>query len=158
VDHPARVREADRLAHAPKEPEHRPQIVLLGPGGRPILGVLSGAALGALDGLSALVSSPEVSDQISGIVLGSSGKGILAGLIVGLVARKMKSSSAGIALGTVVAAVITLPVAYLNATQYGEPSYYWKIMLPGALVGAMVGYSVVRFGRPPAAAPTAAAG
>lgn len=115
---------------------------------RPLLGLAVGSLLGALDGLSALVSSPEVSDQIGGIVVGSSIKGILAGVIVGVIARRMKSPGAGVALGTVVAGIITAPIAWLNATHYGNPSYYWKIMLPGALVGAIVGYVIVRYGKP----------
>ncbi len=119
---------------------------------RPVLGLLAGAVLGALDGLSALVSSPEVRSQIAGIVMGSSGKGILAGLIVGIIARKLHSSRAGVLVGVVVAAVITAPIAYMNAKQYGNASYYWKIMLPGALVGAIVGYTVMRYGRGPKAA------
>lgn len=117
---------------------------------RPLVGLLAGAVLGVLDGLSALVSSPEVADEIGGIVVGSSFKGLLAGIIVGLIARRMKSPGLATVLGTIVAAIITLPIAYMNATHYGDPSYYWKIMLPGALVGAIVGYAVVRYGRPPA--------
>jgi len=52
-----------------------------------------------------------------------------------------------------VAGAITFPIAYLNATHYGQPSYYWKIMLPGALVGAIVGYTVIRYGKPAAVSP-----
>ena len=63
----------------------------------------------------------------------------------------MRSTGAGVALGTAVASLVTLPVAHLNAAHYGEPSYYWKIMLPGALVGAIVGFAVMRYGRPAAA-------
>jgi hypothetical protein len=118
---------------------------------RPLLGLLVGIGLGALDGLSALVSSPEVSDQIAGIVVGSSGKGLLAGLIVGFIARRLQSTGVGTAIGVAVAAVVTLPIAHLNATHYGRPDYYWKIMLPGALVGAIVGYVVMRYGKAPAA-------
>jgi hypothetical protein len=116
---------------------------------RPILGLLTGAALGVLDGLSALLTSPEVSNQIAGIVLGSTMKGLVAGVIVGAVSRKLRSPGIGMAVGTAVAAVITLPIAYMNATQYGRSDYYWKIMLPGALVGAIVGYVVMRHGRAP---------
>jgi hypothetical protein len=118
---------------------------------RPLLGVLVGAALGAFDGLSALVSSPEISAQIGGIVIGSSLKGVLAGIIVGVIARKLRSSRAAILVGIAVAGAITLPIAHMNATQYGRPDYYWKIMLPGALVGAIVGYVVMRYGRAPLA-------
>ncbi len=116
---------------------------------RPLLGLAAGAVLGVLDGLSALVSSPEVSDQIGGIVMGSSFKGLLAGVIIGLIARKLRSPLAGLGIGTLVALAVTAPIAYMNATHYGQPSYYWKIMLPGALVGAIVGYVVTRYGRAP---------
>ena len=114
---------------------------------RPLLGLTLGAVLGALDGLSALVSAPEVASQIGGIVVGSSFKGLLAGVIVGFIARKLNSPAAGVGIGTLVASIITFPIAHLNATHYAQPSYYWKIMLPGALVGAIVGYAVMRYGR-----------
>lgn len=123
---------------------------------RPVLGLMVGAGLGVVDGLSALVSSPEVSGEIGGIVLGSSGKGLLAGLIVGLIARKLASSKWSTLIGVAVAAVITFPIAHMNATHYARPDYYWKIMLPGALVGAIVGYVVMRYGKAPASAPRAA--
>jgi hypothetical protein len=116
---------------------------------RPVLGLLAGAALGVLDGLSALLSAPEVREQIAGIVVGSSMKGLLAGLITGLIARKLSSSRAGMAIGTVVALAVTAPIAHLNAAASGQPSYYYKIMLPGALVGALVGYITMRYGRAP---------
>ena len=119
---------------------------------RPLLGLLVGAALGAVDGLSALVSSPEVGDQIAGIVVGSSMKGVLAGLIVGVIARKLHSTRWAMGIGVVVAGVITLPIAYMNATHYGRPDYYWKIMLPGALVGLIVGYVVMHHGSAPSSA------
>jgi hypothetical protein len=117
---------------------------------RPLFGLVAGILLGALDGLSALVSAPEVREQIAGIVLGSSLKGLLAGLIIGVIARKLKSRTAGLAVGTLVALVLTAPIAYMNASHYGDPSYYWKIMLPGSLVGAIVGYVVMRYGAAPA--------
>jgi hypothetical protein len=118
---------------------------------RPALGLIVGAGLGALDGLSALLSSPEVAGQIGGIVAGSTVKGLLAGVITGAIARRFQAPRAGILVGLLVAAVITFPIAYLNATSAGRPDYYWKIMLPGALVGAIVGFVIVRHGR--AAAP-----
>ena len=116
---------------------------------RPVMGLLVGAGLGVLDGLSALVSSPEVSGEIGGIVIGSAMKGLLAGIIVGVIARKLVSSRWSTLIGVVVAGLITVPVAHMNATHYGRPDYYWKIMLPGALVGAIVGYVVMRYGTAP---------
>jgi hypothetical protein len=119
---------------------------------RPVLGLLVGGVLGIFDGLSALASAPEIREQIAGIVVGSSFKGLIAGLITGLIARKLASSRAGVLVGTAVAIVVTAPIAHLNAQASGQPSYYWKIMLPGALVGAIVGYVTMRYGRPPRAA------
>jgi hypothetical protein len=116
---------------------------------RPLLGMLVGAALGVLDGLSALLSAPEVREQIAGIVIGSSVKGLVAGLITGFIARKLASSRAAVLVGTGVAFVLTAPIAYLNAKASGDASYYYKIMLPGALVGALVGYMTMRYGRAP---------
>ncbi len=62
----------------------------------------------------------------------------------------MKSTGFAIVIGVLVAGMITAPIAYLNATQYGNASFYWKIILPGALVGAIVGYVTMRYGRPAA--------
>jgi hypothetical protein len=115
---------------------------------RPLLGLLAGAGLGLLDGLSALISAPEVADQIAGIVVGSSMKGLFAGLITGLIARKLSSSKHGVLIGLVVSLIVTAPIAHMNASHYGDASYYWKIMLPGALVGALAGFIIVRYGRP----------
>src|SRR5512140_3633624 len=128
----------------PRRPCHQPRSSSML--SRPLMGLVAGALLGVLDGLSALVSSPEVKDQIMGIVMGSSLKGVLAGVIIGLIARKLRSPITGLVIGTLVALVITAPIAYLNATQYGQPSYYWKIMLPGSFVGAIVGFVVTRWG------------
>jgi hypothetical protein len=129
---------------------------------RPVLGMWVGAVLGALDGLSALVSSPEVSGEIAGIVVGSTIKGLLAGLIAGAIGRKLRTTKAGLLVGLAVACAFTLPIAYMNANHYGRADYYWKIMLPGALVGAIVGYVVMRYGRAPradaAAEPSPASG
>lgn len=117
---------------------------------RPLMGLTAGLVLGALDGLTSL-ATPEVRDELAGIVMGSSMKGLLAGIIVGLIARKLRSTRASTLIGVGVAAVITFPIAHLNAQHYGNPAYYWKIMLPGALVGAIVGYVVMRYGKPPSA-------
>jgi hypothetical protein len=114
---------------------------------RPVLGLLVGAALGALDGLTALVSAPEVREQIAGIVVGSSLKGLIAGLVIGAITRRMGSTRLGITVGTAVALALTAPIAHMNAVHSGQPSYYWKIILPGALVGAIVGYVTTRYGR-----------
>jgi hypothetical protein len=120
---------------------------------RPVLGLVVGGLLGVLDGLSALVSAPQVSGEIAGIVIGSSMKGLVAGLIIGVVARKLSNPRVGLAIGTGIALAVTAPIAHMNATFYADPSFYWKIMLPGALVGAIVGFATVTYGRPVKATP-----
>ena len=113
-----------------------------------IVGLGLGAALGVFDGLSALVSAPEVKSQIASIVIGSTMKGIITGLLMGWFAKKVRSVPLGIALGLAVGGTLAFLVARMNG-------YYWQIMLPGSLVGVIVGYATQRYGR--ASAPAARA-
>jgi len=54
-----------------------------------LLGVFLGAVLGVFDGLTALFTpDPAIRAGIVGIIVGSTGKGLAAGLICGLFARK----------------------------------------------------------------------
>ena len=76
-------------------------------------------------------------------------KGLIAGLITGVIARKLATMRSGILIGAATAFAVTAPIAYLNATAARDASYYWKIMLPGALVGAISGYMTMRYGRAP---------
>src|SRR5260370_19434569 len=65
-----------------------------------LLGVLLGAVLGVFDGLTALFTpDPAIRAGIVGIIIGSTGKGLAAGLICGLFARKVKSMAGGNHLG-----------------------------------------------------------
>jgi hypothetical protein len=114
---------------------------------RPLLGALVGTGLGALDGGSAFVSAPELRNELLGIVLGSTMKGLVVGLITGFLVRKTGSFPTGALVGVVAAIVLAAPIAYLNATHYQNQSYYWKIILPGALTGLLTGYAAVRWGR-----------
>jgi hypothetical protein len=117
-----------------------------------ILGLVLGGILGIFDGLSALVSAPEVAPQIMGIVLGSTFKGLVAGVIIGFFARKVSSLPLGIVFGL----AVSLAFAWLVAAQPDPVTgrhYYWEIMLPGGLLGAIVGYATQRYGvRPTPAA------
>ena len=69
---------------------------------KPLLGLILGGILGAFDGLSALISAPNepaVREGIVGIVIGSTVKGLIVGVVTGLVARKFNSMGIGIACG-----------------------------------------------------------
>jgi hypothetical protein len=115
---------------------------------RPLLGLLLGTGLGAVDGSSAFVSAPELRHELLGIVLGSTMKGLVVGLITGFLVRRTGSFPTGAIVGAIVAFVLAAPIAHLNATHYQNQSYYWKIILPGALTGLFTGYATVRWGRP----------
>ena len=110
---------------------------------KPLFGLVLGGILGIFDGLSALVSSPEVSGQIVGIVIGSTFKGLIAGVLIGWFAKKVNSLPAGILFGLVVGAALALPIAIMNSNALHH-NYYWQIMLPGSIVGLIVGYATQR--------------
>jgi hypothetical protein len=110
---------------------------------KPVFGLVLGGILGIFDGLSALVSSPEVSSQIVGIVIGSTFKGLIAGVLIGWFAKKMNSLAAGVIFGLVVGAALALPIAIMNSNALHH-NYYWQIMLPGSIVGLIVGYATQR--------------
>lgn len=116
---------------------------------KPLLGLLLGGALGALDGLTALVSAPEVRPQIMGIIAGSTGKGLLAGLLIGFVARRVNRLTAVVLLGLVISALFALPFA-LGVDPVTGKRYFWEIMIPGSIVGLIVGYATQKYGRPAA--------
>ena len=106
-----------------------------------LVGLLLGAALGAVDGMTAWFT-PAVRAGIIGIVIGSTVKGMIAGIAAGWFARKVQSVTWGIVFGLFVGALLAYGVA---AMQHG---YYFEIMLPGSIVGAIVGWATQRYGRP----------
>jgi hypothetical protein len=106
---------------------------------KPLLGVALGAILGAIDGLTAWFT-PAVRDKIGGIVIGSTFKGIIAGVAIGFFAKKFHSLPLGILFGLAVGAFL----AYLVALMQG--GYYLEIILPGSLVGLIVGIATQKYG------------
>jgi hypothetical protein len=118
---------------------------------KPVYGMLLGGFLGIFDGLTALLSAPEVAPQIVGIVIGSTIKGIIAGVLIGWFATKVNSLPLGILFGLAVGLLLAYAVAAMP-----DPSgkhYYWQIMLPGSVLGVIVGYATQRHSsRRPAAA------
>ena len=116
---------------------------------KPVLGLLLGGILGIFDGLSALISAPEVAPAIVGIVIGSTFKGIIAGVAIGYFAHKVKSLPLGIVFGLAIGAFLAFLVAAMPS-ETGQ-HYYWEIVLPGSLVGIIVGYATQRYGKPAAA-------
>ena len=105
---------------------------------KPLFGLVVGGVLGILDGMTAWFT-PEVRSQIVGIVIGSMVKGLIAGVLIGWFAKKVNSLPAGIVFGLVVGLLLAFAVAAMP--QPSGKHYYFEIMLPGAIVGAIVGYA-----------------
>ena len=112
---------------------------------KPILGLLAGGVLGAADGLTALVSAPEVAPGIMGIVLGSMGKGLVAGVLIGWFAKKVNNLALGVIFGLTMGALFALPFALGTDPNTGK-QYFWEIMIPGSMVGLIVGFLTQRYG------------
>ena len=122
---------------------------------KPVLGLLLGGVLGIFDGLSAVVSAPEVAPDIVGIVIGSTFKGILAGAIIGWIATRVQSQQTLLIAGLLVGAFFAFLIAAI--TQPDGTHYWWQIMLPGSVLGLIVGYATQRYGRSGRQGSTAAA-
>jgi hypothetical protein len=99
-----------------------------------LFATLLGGFLGIFDGLTAWFT-PEVRDQIGGIVVGSTVKGVLTGLIVGYFAKRVNSLVLGTVFGLAVGAFFAYLILLMN------PGHVLNIMLPGSLVGLIVGYT-----------------
>ena len=109
-----------------------------------LLGLLLGGILGIFDGLTAWFT-PEVRPQLLGIVIGSTTKGLIAGILIGYFARKVNSLPLGIVFGLGMGLLLAFAVAAMP--NPAGKHYYFEIMLPGGLVGVIVGYATQRYGR-----------
>jgi hypothetical protein len=104
-----------------------------------VYGLILGGILGIFDGLTSWFT-PAVRSQLLTIVIGSTIKGIIAGVLIGFFARKVNSLPLGILFGLGVGLLLAFIVAYM------QKGYYFEIMLPGGLVGLIVGYATQKYG------------
>ncbi len=111
-----------------------------------LVGLLVGAALGAIDGATAWFT-PQVRPEILSIIFFSTIKGIIAGIAAGWFARKVQSVPKGIAFGFAVGLLLAFLVAMNPDPKTGE-HYWWQIMLPGSVLGGVIGWATQRYGRP----------
>lgn len=103
------------------------------------LGLLSGTILGLLDGLSA-IPNPDAQPMLAMIITSSTIKGLITGLIVGMVAQKIdgigKNMLIGLGISTVLSALAAMP-----------SGYYFEIVVPGAIIGLLMGFIVSKWGK-----------
>lgn len=119
---------------------------------KPIFGLVLGGVLGIFDGLTAWFT-PAVRNQMAGIVVGSTVKGLIAGVLIGYFAKKFNSLPLGIVFGLAVGLLLAFAVAVMPG-ENGE-HYYFQIMLPGSVLGIVVGFATQKYGRPAAKTATA---
>jgi hypothetical protein len=115
---------------------------------KPVPGLVVGGVLGLLDGLSAWFS-PEARPILMAIAVGSTLKGLVTGAVAGLIARWKRSVALGVLSG------LAPGLAGSSLAALGQPDHYLEIVLPGMLVGAIVGFVTQRYPVPgrPASAP-----
>lgn len=109
------------------------------------VGLIFGILLGAVDGATAWFY-PETRPVLASIMVGSSFKGMLVGLLSGWFARKVHSTGWGIAVGSALGLLFAFLVAVMDASK--GKSHYLEIMLPGFVVGAIVGFLTQKMGAP----------
>lgn len=108
---------------------------------KPVLGMALGGALGLLDGLSGFLE-PRLALVMGSVITLSLLKGLITGVVIGLIAQKLNSMVLGILAGTCIAGALSLLVVWRAGT-----ALFWDIMLPGMLLGVIVGFSTQKFGK-----------
>ena len=108
---------------------------------KPVLGLIVGGGLGLADGLSGFLE-PSLAPVMTSVITFSMLKGLITGALIGLFATKVRSMPWGLFVGVVIAALLSLLVV-LHAGM----ALFWDIMLPGMVIGLIVGFATQRFGR-----------
>lgn len=108
---------------------------------KPTLGLITGGTLGLLDGLSGFFE-PSLTPVMTSVITFSMLKGLLSGLAIGFFSQRVQSMPLGLFAGIVIAALLSLLVI-LKAGM----GLFWDIMLPGMLLGLIVGFATQKFGR-----------
>ena len=111
-----------------------------------LAGLIFGLVLGAIDGATAWFY-PETHSMIAGIMVGSSMKGMVVGILCGWFARKVQSTAWGIAVGAALGLAFAFLVAAMDTVNGRHP--YLEIMMPGFVVGAITGFLTQRVGAGP---------
>jgi hypothetical protein len=105
-------------------------------------GIIFGAALGILDGLTSWFS-PEARLYVAAIIMGATFKGAIIGAICGFYARKKTSMRRGVVLGILIGLTVSILVASIP-TEY-PIHHYIAIVGPDTILGISLGYATQRF-------------
>ena len=70
-------------------------------------------------------------------------KGLVSGVAIGYVSQRLHSMLLGILAGATIAAALSLLVI-----RHAGIGLFWDILLPGMLLGVIVGFATQRFGSP----------
>jgi hypothetical protein len=107
---------------------------------KPMLGLVVGGVLGLLDGLSGFFE-PALGPVMGSVITFSLLKGLVSGIAIGYFSQKVSSMAAGIFTGIGIAGVLSLLVI-LHAGM----ALFWDILLPGMLLGGIVGFATQKCG------------
>lgn len=108
---------------------------------KPMLGLAVGGTLGLMDGLSGFLE-PSLAPLMTSVITFSLLKGLVSGVAIGYFSKKVHSMPLGILAGVLIAAAFSM-LLILKAGM----ALFLDIMLPGMLLGVIVGFATQRFGK-----------
>jgi hypothetical protein len=108
---------------------------------KPMLGLTLGGTLGLLDGLSGFLE-PSLAPLMTSVITFSLLKGLVSGVVIGYFSNKVHSMLLGILAGVLIAGAFSV-LLILKAGM----ALFWDILLPGMLLGVIVGFATQRFGK-----------
>jgi len=112
------------------------------------LAIVVGTVLGLIDGLLTFFNPEAVeSGMMPMIITGSTLKGLVTGALIGYLATKFRSLLIGLSSGLGIGLLLSFLVALMPDPEGDH--HYFEIMLPGAILGVVVGFVAYRWGTVP---------
>lgn len=112
------------------------------------LAIVVGTVLGLIDGLLTFFHPEAVeSGMMPMIITGSTLKGLVTGALIGYLATKFRSLLIGLTSGLGIGLLLSFLVALMPDPEGNY--HFFEIMLPGAVLGVVVGFVAYRWGTVP---------